>query len=876
MERKALVEKGSLSIVLHAHLPFAPQAQPEGSAEERRLFEAATDVMLPLLEVLDGLARDRVPGRLALALSPTLLAMLSDPSLQARYLAHLDRLIRLAEQEPLVREEADKLRQARTRLTDTYGGSLVAGFKALADAGRLELVTSAATHAFLPYLRTEQALRAQIGAAVRAHAALLGTAPAGIWLPGGGYADGLDRVLRECGLGYFIVEAHSFRHADPQPAGGLHAPVRTPGGMLAFARDPDTDGEDFAAAWAGRAEAAQPGTGKAPVVTACFDLLSASWRLDGAARLDRLCRTLAEADGPLAPTSPGAYLQAQAGTRYEECRPSFASAGSGGYGDAWLNGANQWIYRRLHEMEAQMIGLADRHADARGLVRRALDQAARELLLAQEGDLALRMGDAGTKDDAERRFDAHAGRFRTLRCMLRGGIIDERWLRGIERRDAAFPALDYRLYASGAEVRTLGARVPASSGRALRVLMLAWEYPPFVVGGLSRHVYDLGRKLAEQGTEVHVVTCHADGRPAYERDGGVRVHRLRTYQHEGLPFMDWIFQLNLAMADYVADLIADGAAFDVVHAHDWLVHQAAKTLKHRFGLPLVATVHATEHGRNQGIRTWLQRTIHHREWELCYEAWRVIVCSHAMERELRELFSVPADKLDVIPNGVEPALIQAADDGSADRAAFALPHEKIVFFVGRLVREKGVHVLLESAPEVLAACPDAKFVIAGKGPMQEELRARAAELGIGDKVLFAGFIDDAARNRLLRAAYAAAFPSLYEPFGIVALEAMAANVPVVVSGTGGLAEIVADGEDGYTALPGDAHSLASRLILLLRDENNAAAMAANALRKAATVYDWGAIAERTAAVYRRVLREQSQLYYSREAAAAIEPTEGSR
>ncbi|MFC4809894.1 1,4-alpha-glucan branching protein domain-containing protein [Paenibacillus sp. GCM10023250] len=870
------MDKGFLSIVLHAHLPFAPQAQPEGSPEERRLFEAATDVMLPLLDVLDGLARDRVPARLALSLSPALLSMLSDPPLQARYRGYLDRLIRIAEPDTRVRAEADKLRQARTRLTDIYGGNLVAGFKALADAGRLELLTSAATHAFLPYLRTEQALRAQIGAAVRAHAALLGTAPAGIWLPGGGYADGIDRVLRECGLGYCIVEAHSFRYADPQPSGGLHAPVRTLGGMLAFARDPETDREDFPAAWAGRAEAARPGNGKAPVVTACFDLLSASWRRGGAARLDRLCRTLAEADSPLAPTSPGAYLQAQAGTRCEECRPSFASAGSGGYGDAWLNGANQWIYRRLHEMEAQMIELADRHPDARGLVRRALDQAARELLLAQDGDLALRMGDAGAKDEAERRFGTHAARFRALRCMLRGGILDERWLARVERRDAAFPALDYRLYGTGAEVRDLGDRVQAPAGRALRVLMLAWEYPPFVVGGLSRHVHDLSRKLAEEGTEVHVVTCRVDGRPAYERDGGVHVHRLRTYQHDGQPFMDWIFQLNLAMADYAAALIGEGAAFDLVHAHDWLVHQAAKTLKHRFGLPLVATIHATEHGRNQGIRTWLQRTIHHREWELCYEAWRVIVCSQAMERELRELFAVPADKLDVIPNGVEPALSQAADDGAADRAALALPHEKIVFFVGRLVREKGVHVLLESAPEVLAACPEAKFVIAGKGPMLVELRARAAELGIGDKVHFAGFIDDAARSRLLRAAYAAAFPSLYEPFGIVALEAMAARVPVVVSGTGGLAEIVADGEDGYTALPGDAHSLASRLILLLRDERSAAAMAERALRKTASVYGWGGIAERTASVYRRVLREQSQLYYSREAAAAIEPVEGSR
>ncbi|KIL41010.1 hypothetical protein SD70_10020 [Gordoniibacillus kamchatkensis] len=384
--------------------------------------------------------------------------------------------------------------------------------------------------------------------------------------------------------------------------------------------------------------------------------------------------------------------------------------------------------------------------------------------------------------------------------------------------------------------------------------MLSWEFPPMKVGGLSAHVEALSRELAAQGTEVHVVTCHADGAPAHEEANGVQVHRVRTYQSGSLTFMEWVMQLNLAMYDYVRTLNRRFGPFDLLHAHDWLVGEAAVQLKRECGLPLIATIHATEHGRNHGLHTDLQRSIHAQERELAQEAELVIGCSRYMEREIRELFGIAEHKLTVIPNGVflPAAPADPQQERAAVQAAFAGPGERIVFFVGRLVREKGAHVLLESAPLVLEHCPQAVFVIAGKGPALEELRALAESLGVSSKVRFAGYIDDETRNRLYRCAAVSVFPSLYEPFGIVALEAMAAGAPLVVSGTGGLQEIVDHERDGFTVLPGDRASLAHHLIRMLRDEPSAAAMAAQAMRKVAERFGWARIASLTADAYERL------------------------
>ena len=196
---------------------------------------------------------------------------------------------------------------------------------------------------------------------------------------------------------------------------------------------------------------------------------------------------------------------------------------------------------------------------------------------------------------------------------------------------------------------------------------------------------------------------------------GVHVYRVQPYNLSAPDFISWILQLNLSMIERAVPLVNSLNKFDLVHAHDWLVAYAGRVLKHAYKLPLIATIHATEYGRNQGLHNDLQRYISDVEWWLTYEAWRVIVCSHYMEQELKRVFQLPDDKIRVVPNGVNMSRYQHREPANLSRDFFASPDEKIVFFVGRLVQEKGAHLLVDAVPKVLNYFSQVKFIIAGKG-----------------------------------------------------------------------------------------------------------------------------------------------------------------
>lgn len=388
----------------------------------------------------------------------------------------------------------------------------------------------------------------------------------------------------------------------------------------------------------------------------------------------------------------------------------------------------------------------------------------------------------------------------------------------------------------------------------MRILMLSWEFPPRVVGGLAQHVYDLSAALATLGEEVHVITCSAPGSPQYELVNGVHVHRFHTYDVSSPHFVTWVAQFNIAMLEKALSLLNEIERVYIIHAHDWLVAYAARALKHALRLPLIATIHATEYGRNGGLHNDIQRHISDVEWWLTYEAWKIICCSHYMKNEVRQVFNLPEDKIEVIYNGVNPARF-AVHTMRVTRDYYAAPNEQIVFYVGRLVREKGVQVLLEAAPQILARHPQAKFIIAGKGPYAEELHRLAAALGIAQKVYFTGYVDDETRNNLYSWADVAVFPSLYEPFGIVALEAMAARVPVVVADTGGLSEIVEHGVDGLKFYPGNSRSLADMVVWLLKDRQLAQGLRQKAFKKVQEKFSWRDIALKTRRLYQQVWKE---------------------
>lgn len=385
----------------------------------------------------------------------------------------------------------------------------------------------------------------------------------------------------------------------------------------------------------------------------------------------------------------------------------------------------------------------------------------------------------------------------------------------------------------------------------MRVLMLSWEYPPKSVGGLAQHVFDLTNALVETGVEVYLITCGAPGVPEHEIVNGVQVYRVSPYSVSSPDFVNWVSQLNVAMLERAMPLILEKGDFDIIHAHDWLTVYAARALKHGFRIPQVATIHATEYGRNYGLHNDNQRHISDLEWWLGYESWQVICCSKYMRSEINRIFQIPEDKLTVIHNGVNPANYIELDP-ELKRSDFAASDEKMVFYVGRLVREKGVQVLLKAVRHILTYHPKTKFVVAGKGPYEKNLREQAAALGVSQHVYFTGYVNDQVRNSLYAWADVAVFPSLYEPFGIVALEAMAARVPVVVADTGGLSEIINHGTDGLKSYVGNSTSLADMVLRLLHEPLLGQNLRQNAFRKVGQQYNWQHIAGQTRDVYHKV------------------------
>ena len=392
----------------------------------------------------------------------------------------------------------------------------------------------------------------------------------------------------------------------------------------------------------------------------------------------------------------------------------------------------------------------------------------------------------------------------------------------------------------------------------MRILMLSWEYPPRIVGGISRVVHGLAQKLGERGNEVHVITCCEMGTKEFEKDKEVYIHRIHSYDVTPNNFVDWVLQLNFSLIEHSIKLINETGKFDIIHAHDWIVAFAARVLKHSYFTPLISTIHATEYGRNCGIHDDTQRYINNIEWWMAFESWRIIVNSEYMKGEVKHVFKVPEDKIDIIPNGVDLDKFDGYEKDINFRRKYAKDNEKIIFFVGRLVNEKGVHVLIDSVPKVLQYYNDAKFIIAGKGPQLEDLKAKANYMGVSHKVHFTGYIKDEELLKIYKCADVAVFPSLYEPFGIVALEGMVANVPVVVSDTGGLSGIVEHGVDGMKSYTGNANSLADSILEILHNPEKAEKMKENALKKVYSIYNWKVITDKTMEVYKNIINDSKK------------------
>ena len=393
----------------------------------------------------------------------------------------------------------------------------------------------------------------------------------------------------------------------------------------------------------------------------------------------------------------------------------------------------------------------------------------------------------------------------------------------------------------------------------MKILMLTWEYPPRVVGGISKVVYDLSHKMVKEGNEVTVVTYkEGDNVKYYENDKGVEVYRVDNYMIRPNNFIDWIMQLNFNMITKANEIINKNGKFDVIHAHDWLVAYSAKSIKESYNIPLISTIHATESGRNNGIHDETQRYINDSEWMLTYESFEVIVNSNYMKNEVQRLFGLPYDKINVIPNGVNLQLFSNVNIDYDFRRQYAMDNEKIILYVGRLVYEKGIQNLIAAMPKVLDRYHDSKLIICGRGGMIDELREQVKYLGIENKVYFAGYCDSKKMQKMYKCADVAVFPSTYEPFGIVAIESMLSGTPTIVSDVGGLNEIIEHGVTGMKSYAGNANSIADSVLALLFDPKLCANISQNAIKKVKENYNWSKITDSTYYVYQLAIGKTVQ------------------
>jgi 1,4-alpha-glucan branching enzyme len=530
-------EPAGFCLVLHAHLPFVRHPEHVDFLEEDWLFEAISETYLPLLDLAERLLEERVSYRFTLSITPTLAAMLEDRFLQDRYLHHLEKLIDLAGREVertrwmppfhrLALRYHESFTRCRLMFVNHHGRDLLGAFRRLADAGAIELITSGATHGFLPLMLGKRGLwRAQVLTAVREHERHFGRPPAGIWLPECGYAPGIDRVLREAGIRFFFCDAHGILRGSPRPRFGTSAPVLTPSGVVAFGRDLDSsrqvwsswlgypgdfryrefyrdvgwdldheylrpalhsDGQrcnlgikyyritgpgvekqpyDFAAAreraelhaehfLASRRRQAEERThhlGRPPLVTAPYDAeLFGHWWYEGPAWLEFLLRKMAVDEGVRA-LAPSEHLDRHPDLQI--CTPSYSSWGMKGYAEHWLDRSNDWIYPLLHRAGDRMIELAEqfvaRRRNGGGIappVERALQQAGRELLLAQSSDWAFILKAGTMTEYATRRTREHLSNFTDLHEQVMRGEVDVARLADLESRHNLFPNLDWTVF----------------------------------------------------------------------------------------------------------------------------------------------------------------------------------------------------------------------------------------------------------------------------------------------------------------------------------------------------------------------------------------------------------------------------------------------
>ena len=377
--------------------------------------------------------------------------------------------------------------------------------------------------------------------------------------------------------------------------------------------------------------------------------------------------------------------------------------------------------------------------------------------------------------------------------------------------------------------------------------MVVWEFPPEVASGVASHTDGLAHAIAAAGHEVVVLTRSHPSVGDDAEIGGVRVLRTEV-SLPWIPDDEPIAQTASANHHLVSLAAALGEwRPDVVHCHDWHTAWAGDVLSRLFDVDLVATFHGTERTRHGGhLPPGRPTDVHTIEWWLAFRAQRIITTTHLLAREIVSGFELDPDRIQVIANGIEPMWWRSvpADDGD-DR-------DRYVLTWGRVQYEKGFQVLVRAMSTVRSTVPGLGCIIAGRGSFLPELQSQIDLEGVSDLIRLPGFLSDVELRAAIHRASCVVIPSLYEPFGVVALEAMAAGAPLIVAETGGLAELVSGTGAAEMFEPGNADQLADAITRVVTDPEVAAELRRRSTEVVDATYSWSAIAARSVEIYREL------------------------
>lgn len=374
--------------------------------------------------------------------------------------------------------------------------------------------------------------------------------------------------------------------------------------------------------------------------------------------------------------------------------------------------------------------------------------------------------------------------------------------------------------------------------------MFSWETPPAVSGGRAAHVDGLAHALADAGHEVVVITRLTPGTWKYTESGSFRTLRVEI----DLPWLPdraiaRVASANHAFVMAAADL-GDWRA-DIVHAHDWEVSWASQVAARQHGCPLVTTFHGTERSRHGGhVPPGVPSDVNGIEWWQAVASRRVITISKILGRQVTTDFELDPAAVRSVPGGIDQTW-WAAPATHADEQ----PDANLIFAWGSIKYEKGFHVLAGALAELRSHHPDVHCVIAGRGSYLADLQSQIDVIGVSDLVDLPGYISDNELRTMIHRSACVVIPSLYEPFGVVALEALAGGSPLVIAETGGLAEIVEGTEAALTFEPGNTGQLADRIDTVLRNHHLAESLSAHGRQLVEQSYSWSAIAQRMMACY---------------------------